>query len=93
MCKSGRCSFWGEGGQVWGPSRLHTWPLLFSLYINDLPEYIDQADISLYADDTAILVSSASYIDIVPSLRIELELIKQWLYLNELMLNVKKLSS
>ena len=29
-------------------------PLLFSLYINDLPEYLEQSEISLYADDTAI---------------------------------------
>ena len=61
-----------------------------SVYINHLLEYIDQAEISVYADDTAILVSSASYIDIVLSLRIELESVKQWSNLNKLMLNVKK---
>ncbi len=47
------------------------------------------ADVSLYADDTAVMVSCDSYIDIILSLRIELETLKQWLYLNKLMLNVK----
>ena len=57
-------------------------PLLFSIYINDLPEYLDQADMSLYADDTAVMVSSLSYLDVIFTLRIELEAVKQWLNLN-----------
>ena len=28
--------------------------LLFSLYINDLPKYVNEGNITMYADDTAI---------------------------------------
>ena len=28
-------------------------PLLFTLYINDLPDYLEHCDVTLYADDTA----------------------------------------
>ena len=32
-------------------------PLLFLLYINDLPSHINEAKLVLYADDTNILVT------------------------------------
>jgi len=33
-------------------------PLLFNLYINDLPVYLkDKADIIMYADDCALIIS------------------------------------
>ena len=32
-------------------------PLLFSIYVNDLPSFIEDGYISLYADDMAICVS------------------------------------
>ena len=65
-------------------------PLLFSLYINDLPEYLESTSVSLYADDTALYCGSDTYLDIILNLRIELETVHQWLLLNKLTLNVKK---
>ena len=65
-------------------------PMLFSLYINDLPNYLDATSVSLYADDTALYYGSKSYLDIILTLRIELETINQWLFPNKLTLNVRK---
>ena len=65
-------------------------PLLFSLYINDLPEYLENTLVSLYADDTALYYQNESYVDIILNMRIELETVKQWPLLNKLTLNVKK---
>ncbi len=44
----------------------------------------------LYADDTAIVASSQSYIDLILMLRIEMSNVVEWLRLNKLTLNVSK---
>jgi len=36
-------------------------PLLFLIYINDLPLYIQEAKLILYADDTNVLITDNSY--------------------------------
>ncbi len=65
-------------------------PLLFIVYISDITEVLSETTANLYADDTAIHTSSNSYIDIILSLRIEMDNIVQWLRLNKLTLNVAK---
>ena len=35
-------------------------PLLFTLYINDLPDYLEHCDVTLYADDTVLFISDKS---------------------------------
>ena len=35
-------------------------PLLFIIYINDLPDFVQNCHVHLYADDTAISVSAAN---------------------------------
>ena len=32
-------------------------PLLFTLYINDLPDYLEHCDVTLYTDDTVLFIS------------------------------------
>ncbi len=70
-------------------------PLLFSLYINDLPLHINKATtkICLYADDTAIFVRNKSVNEINKILNDELAKVSKWLYKNKLTLNVKKTKS
>ena len=67
-------------------------PLLFSLYVNDLPCHVNknQAKICLYADDTAIFARSEEVCQVARVLTEEMRKVAQWLYKNKLTLNVKK---
>ena len=65
-------------------------PLLFILYINDLPLAVSLSSVMLYADDTVIF-TAASSID-QPQLNLSLDLndVSNWLTGNGLFLNLKK---
>ena len=41
-------------------------PLLFTLYINDLPDYLDHCDVTLYADDTVLFIYDRREIGAIP---------------------------
>ena len=65
-------------------------PLLFIIYINDLTKYLKDGSSRLYADNTAICMSSNCYVDLLLCLKIEMECIFQLLKANRLTLNLKK---
>jgi len=65
-------------------------PLLFILYINDLPNNVFNVKVSMYADDTALYYNSNDIDDIVVKMNSDLENIRKWLARNKLSLNVKK---
>ena len=65
-------------------------PLLFILYINDLPNIIQIANISLYADDTVLYFSSHDPKIIESTLNAELSNVAKWFQANKLTLNTKK---
>ena len=67
-------------------------PLLFSLYVNDLPCHVNknQAKICLYADDTAIFAKSKEVGQVAQVLTEEMKKVAIWLTKNKLTLNVKK---
>lgn len=65
-------------------------PLLFTLYINDLPEVTKHSKVVLYADDTALLVSSKNLAEIQTKLSEDLDSVNLWLAENRLTLNAKK---
>ena len=65
-------------------------PLLFLIYIKDLPFSLKKAKVTMYADDTSISFSSSSLEDIDQTLNSELSHLKQWLLGNKLSLNVLK---
>ena len=67
-------------------------PLLFLLYINDLPNVSSFVTSILYADGTNIFWLGNSLEDISSRLNSELELIYSWLQSNKLSLNTSKAS-
>ena len=65
-------------------------PLLFLLYINDLPNCNLLADVRMYADDTNLTFASSDPEELFSSLTHDLNNLKQWLDSNRLSLNVLK---
>ena len=65
-------------------------PLLFFIYINDLPFALDRAKATMYADDTAISFSSDNIEEMDAVLNAELACLEKWLQGNKLSLNVVK---
>ena len=68
-------------------------PLLFLIYINDLPFPLKKAKATMYADDTSISYSSSSLEDVNQTLNSELSHLNEWLLDNKLSLNILKNSS
>ena len=65
-------------------------PLLFLLYINDLPKSSSKLSFVLYADDTNLLLSGPDPDSIISDMNREIPKITQWLNTNKLCLNVNK---
>ncbi len=65
-------------------------PLLFIIYINDLPNALKNMTPSIFADDTGISVSSNSVLDIQRLLREDISTIQCWMHENKLTLNALK---
>ena len=68
-------------------------PLLFILYVNDLPKVCSKTKVILYADDTAILCRGKSIAQIQKTLNSEMGLCSVWFTQNKLHLNVSKTKS
>ena len=65
---------------MWDTSRINSWPTLFFIYINDLPNCLDESVPSIFADDTNISVNATT----------EIQKIHAWLTANKLTLNTTK---
>ena len=65
-------------------------PLLFLLFINDLPNVSKQLDFILFADDTNIYVEAGGLVSIETIMNKELTKLQEWLITNKLALNVSK---
>ena len=59
-------------------------PLLFLLYINDMPDILEKTTPCLYADDTQIYSSSHDYDTLVENLNMDLANIQKWHAKNKL---------
>ena len=65
-------------------------PLLFVIYINDLPQISDLAKFILYADDANIIVTGRTLEEVNNKLNIITSLLVNWVDSNGLSLNIKK---
>ena len=62
----------------------------FLIYLNDLPECLNQATPRLFADDTNLTVAGESIQEIELNMNSDLTCINEWLLANKLSLNVAK---
>ena len=67
-------------------------PLLFLIYINDLPCILKSSIVSMYANDASIHHSSEDITQLNMALNEELRRLDRWLQGNKLSLNVAKLT-
>ena len=65
-------------------------PLLFLIYINDLPNISSKLSFFLFADDTNIYYESNNLKELEKTVNKELKVLSLWLNLNRLALNVSK---
>ena len=65
-------------------------PLLFLLFINDLPLYTDPINTDLYADDTTLYETGISRLAIESNLQIALNNLSDWCKVNGMAINTSK---
>ena len=65
------------------------WPLIFVLYMNDLPQCLQNCSINMYADDTVIYVTNLCTSEIARVVEDDL----QWMESSRLILNQSKTKS
>jgi hypothetical protein len=82
-----------DWGEIWHsvPQGSILGPLLFLLYINDLPKIVNNnAEVVLYADDTSIIITSLNPTNFTNSVNKILQDINKWFTINLLSLNADK---
>ena len=65
-------------------------PLLFTLFVNDMPNYVKSCEVSLYADDTCLFTSSNDPRQVEKKLNEDISNLSLWLKQNKLLVNPKK---
>ena len=65
-------------------------PLLFLMFINDLPLYTDSANTDFYADDTTLYVIGKSLETIQRNLQVALDCLAKWCKYNSMLINTTK---
>lgn len=66
-------------------------PLLFLLYIKDIPNRLEKLSFRIFADDTNILISSPNSIELETLVNQEILKVKEWCDISKLTINLKKL--
>ena len=72
------------------PQESNLGPLLFILYVNDLPCVVKSSKVMQYTDDTTLLLVSGNIGELNEGLTLGVEEVAKWAKRNKLKLNVKK---
>ena len=93
--RSQRCSLAGQLSNAAAvscgiPQGSNLGPLLFLVYINDLPNFLRLISPKMFADDTNITFAASTLTDLEKGLNSELRSLDIWLISNKLSLNVAK---
>ena len=75
---------------MWCPTGVSLGPLLFLIYINDLPNSSKILTFFLFADDTNIYFESDDLTRLTKKVNKELNKVESWLDCNKLALNIDK---
>ena len=65
-------------------------PILFFIYINDLPNCSKELNFKIFADDTNVFASSSNLNSLEKTMNTELEKVKTWCDANKLSINLTK---
>ena len=65
-------------------------PLLFLIYMNDLPQCICHSKVILFADDTTLYCSSTNIVELHEQINNDLKIMIDWFRTNKLSLNTSK---
>ena len=68
-------------------------PLLFLIYINNLPEAVQGSSVAMYANDTSLFHQSRDLTQLNEAINSDLSKLETWLQGNKLSLNVAKTQS
>ena len=79
--------------EVGVPQGSYLGPLFFLIYINDLPQAVQESNVSMYADDTSICYQFHDLIRLNEAINNDLRKLDSWLQGNKLSLNVAKTHS
>ena len=78
-------------GQSYGvPQGSVLGPLLFLIYINDLPRSITGGELRLFADDTSLFITGKNLDKITSEAKVHISNLKEWFICNKLTLNESK---
>ena len=67
-------------------------PLLFLLFINDMPKCSNILEFHHFVDDTNLFLNNRYILNLETNLNVKLEKVSQWLFTNKLSLNIEKTS-
>ena len=90
MCKIGRTLSQSRVIRCGVPQGSNLGPLVFLIYINDLPNCLSSSTTSMFADNTTLTTEGKSIEDIQSLLNVDLENVHQWLLTNKLTPNKEK---
>ena len=65
-------------------------PLMFILFINDLPQCVSSSNVMMYANDTVIYFSAKTVAELEITLGTDINNISNWMQVNKLFLNKQK---